>query len=229
MTHALDAPIANVLILAGLFFLAIGVLGKIGAKIEPGTAGRVLSGLLGAVLVVGGLIWHSATDQNLQAAAAHSPPLAGPQKDSAREETREESGRGGSALREPMSGWWHNDNPETKGITRLEIRRSAGLLVVHAWAKCHPEDCYWGSETGAKDGGAIRATWNLGNTRRDLTITPDGKRLRVIVDNSIRIIGNRVNCESILFGKDVHPPVVIGQHQPYALEAGVFAASVTDA
>jgi hypothetical protein len=73
MTHALDAPIANVLILAGLFFLAIGVLGKIGAKIEPGTAGRVLSGLPGAVLVLGGLIWHSATDQNLQAAAAHSP------------------------------------------------------------------------------------------------------------------------------------------------------------
>ena len=49
------APIANILIVAGLVFLGIAVVGKISRRIEPGKTGWVVSGLLGLILMVTGL------------------------------------------------------------------------------------------------------------------------------------------------------------------------------
>lgn len=62
VNHALDAPVANILIVAGLAFLAIGVIGKISGKIEPGTGGRVMAGVLGIALLAYGLNAHSSSD-----------------------------------------------------------------------------------------------------------------------------------------------------------------------
>ena len=41
-----DAPFANMLILAGLTLLGIGVIGKISRKIEPNAVGRGMSAAL---------------------------------------------------------------------------------------------------------------------------------------------------------------------------------------
>jgi hypothetical protein len=60
--HLVDAPLANILILAGIAFLAVGVLGKISGKIEPGNTGRVISGLVGVVLLVYGIYAHGQSD-----------------------------------------------------------------------------------------------------------------------------------------------------------------------
>jgi hypothetical protein len=60
--HLVDAPLANVLILAGIAFLAVGVIGKISGKIEPGNTGRVLSGLVGIALLVYGIYAHGQSD-----------------------------------------------------------------------------------------------------------------------------------------------------------------------
>src|SRR5580658_5734024 len=61
MEHLTDAPVANILILAGIIFLAVGIFGRVGGfigsifgNIEAGKNSRVLAGTLGLLLIVGG-------------------------------------------------------------------------------------------------------------------------------------------------------------------------------
>jgi hypothetical protein len=42
-------------------------------------------------------------------------------------------------------GNWKNVDTNTQGITRIELTKSGGKIFVHAWGKCHPEDCDWGA------------------------------------------------------------------------------------
>ena len=65
MDHLTDAPVANILILAGIIFLAVGLFGRIGGfigsifgNIEAGQNSRVLAGVLGVLLIVGGAWLH---------------------------------------------------------------------------------------------------------------------------------------------------------------------------
>lgn len=80
MDHLADAPIANILILAGVIFLAVGLFGRIGGfigsifgNIEAGKNSRVLAGVLGSVLIVGGVWMHQQSDKS---AASHATPAA---------------------------------------------------------------------------------------------------------------------------------------------------------
>jgi hypothetical protein len=75
LNHLLDAPLANILILSGLFFLGIGAVGKVAGKIEPDKTGRIMSGLLGLVLLIIGLSVHIQNDSsNSNASNRESPP-----------------------------------------------------------------------------------------------------------------------------------------------------------
>jgi hypothetical protein len=51
-----DVPMVRMFVLAGIIFLLIAVLGKIEGKIEPGRIGRIGAAILGAVLILIGLI-----------------------------------------------------------------------------------------------------------------------------------------------------------------------------
>ena len=69
MDHLTDAPAANILILAGVVFLEIAILGKVGGLLAklfgPAKAGlrsRAMAGLLGVALVVGGVELHLISD-----------------------------------------------------------------------------------------------------------------------------------------------------------------------
>ena len=55
------SPVANLLIIAGLGFLGIAVVGNVSGKIQPGTGGRLLSGLMGLCLLAGGLFMYQST------------------------------------------------------------------------------------------------------------------------------------------------------------------------
>ncbi|HWA91328.1 MAG TPA: hypothetical protein VG889_14925 [Rhizomicrobium sp.] len=52
----LGAPVNSVLVVVGLAFLALAVLGKIGDRLDPGPRGRIGAGVLGAILLVLGLL-----------------------------------------------------------------------------------------------------------------------------------------------------------------------------
>jgi hypothetical protein len=56
--HLVDAPLANILIIAGLLFLGIGAVGKVTGKIEPDKMGRMMASLLGLILMTIGLVVH---------------------------------------------------------------------------------------------------------------------------------------------------------------------------
>lgn len=43
-----------------------------------------------------------------------------------------------------FTGNWKNTDPNTGGITTLVITGNANDLRMHAWGKCHPQDCDWG-------------------------------------------------------------------------------------
>jgi hypothetical protein len=62
--HLVDAPLANILIIAGLLFLGVGVVGKVTGKIEPSTMGRLMAGLLGLVLLAAGVVAHIRRDSS---------------------------------------------------------------------------------------------------------------------------------------------------------------------
>lgn len=73
LQHLVDQPIANVIALAGLAFLFVAAVGKITGKIDPDTVGRVLSGVLGLILVPGGLFLHYIQDS--KGAPPQPPPV----------------------------------------------------------------------------------------------------------------------------------------------------------
>jgi hypothetical protein len=83
MDHLTDAPVANILILAGIIFLAVGLFGRIGGfigsifgNIEAGKNSRVLAGILGAVLIVGGGWLHEDSHKSAasgSSSATHAP------------------------------------------------------------------------------------------------------------------------------------------------------------
>ena len=69
MDHLTDAPAANILILAGVVFLAVAILGEVGGLLAklfgPAKAdlrSRAMAGLLGVALVVGGVKLHLISD-----------------------------------------------------------------------------------------------------------------------------------------------------------------------
>ena len=61
-----------------------------------------------------------------------------------------------------FSGTWNNADRATKGVTKLEISVKGSSASVHAWGKCHPQDCDWGSVPARyyKDG-TLRATYRI--------------------------------------------------------------------
>ncbi|HHE32836.1 MAG TPA: hypothetical protein ENL07_09520 [Chlorobaculum parvum] len=44
-----------------------------------------------------------------------------------------------------FTGHWKNIDSNTRGITTLKITGNANALKMHAWGKCHPNDCDWGA------------------------------------------------------------------------------------
>ena len=53
---------------------------------------------------------------------------------------------------ESFAGRWTNTNRATSGITRLVITHAGSHYRVHAWGKCHPRDCDWGTVTAVAYG-----------------------------------------------------------------------------
>ena len=44
-----------------------------------------------------------------------------------------------------LAGKWKNVDSSTNGITTLEIQVHGNKVTIHAWGKCSPTDCDWGT------------------------------------------------------------------------------------
>jgi hypothetical protein len=82
MDHLADAPVANILILAGIIFLAVGIFGRIGGfigsifgNIEAGKNSRVLAGVLGAILIMAGGWLHEESHKSVASNPSPAAPL----------------------------------------------------------------------------------------------------------------------------------------------------------
>jgi len=77
-----------------------------------------------------------------------------------------------------FAGKWTNANRTTKGVTTLDISVKGRTVTIHAWGKCHPKDCDWGT-VGAhydRDG----TLWTIYSTKiaiRSLLFTMKGKTM----------------------------------------------------
>ena len=44
-----------------------------------------------------------------------------------------------------FNGTWINMDSNTRGMTKMEISHQGSAIKLHAWGKCHPQDCDWGT------------------------------------------------------------------------------------
>ena len=74
-------------------------------------------------------------------------------------------------------GAWNNENPDTRGITRVVVRRGEAGIVAHAWGACSPVDCDWGDANVTVWNGIPVAKWEHGFSTHYLQFVPqqDGR------------------------------------------------------
>jgi hypothetical protein len=120
-------------------------------------------------------------------------------------------------------GNWQNVDHNTRGVTRLVIHKSP--LKVHAWGKCHPQDCDWGEvdgyayapnvsasvETSAE---AVTAVFTTGFSNTLMVLRADGaNRLKAEVYTRFTDNSNRSNyTDTYIFQRQLiilPPPVMV--------------------
>jgi hypothetical protein len=78
-----------------------------------------------------------------------------------------------------MSGHWINANSQTSDITKMDVTQKGDQITVHAWGKCVPSDCDWGSQTGLATSGSASITWDQSFVLRKWVLNLDAGRLRL--------------------------------------------------
>lgn len=107
-----------------------------------------------------------------------------------------------------FTGTWTNTDPDTRGITKLEITKQGPVLKMHAWGQCHPEDCDWGtvpaflyapnvSANMMQTGKVMSANYKTGFNETLVIVKPAGKnRLKAETFTRFTDGSNRSNYTS---------------------------------
>jgi len=87
-----------------------------------------------------------------------------------------------------LSGNWTNNDPNTQGITKLNITNKGVDMTVQAFARCppSPNDCNWGTQSGPYQGSPFPVVFVVNGSTESLAISlnnTQGTQLKV-VDNS---------------------------------------------
>jgi len=125
----------------------------------------------------------------------------------------------GCASMDQFAGRWTNADTNTGGMTTLQIGVSGDSADVHAWGKCHPSDCDWGSVSFnafapdvssdlASKAIALMGVFDAGFSETTVIIKPSGSQLSVqsftrFKDNSGRsnYVSNYIFQKSLNFSK----------------------------
>jgi cytochrome c biogenesis protein CcmG/thiol:disulfide interchange protein DsbE len=75
-----------------------------------------------------------------------------------------------------LPGTWVNEH-ETRGITRVSVRKDGVRMIVHAWGSCVPIDCDWGETDVDLWKGLPAAIWKHGfaTSKMQIIPLPDGR------------------------------------------------------
>jgi len=106
-----------------------------------------------------------------------------------------------------FAGDWINVDPNTGGITALSIGVASTSVDVHAWGKCHPTDCDWGtvpafafapdaSSELASQAQALMAIYDSGFSEATVFVKPEGDGLFVQSFTRFKDNSGRSNYES---------------------------------
>jgi hypothetical protein len=159
----------------GAILLLIALLGGgfklFGAEISgtTGRTGRGVAGILGIVFLAFGI--YGSIDSNR---SRRSTPNA----DSSTDNKDAPNVGGRHSLAELLRGIWTSEDVETRGVTKLVVLRKGPDVFVHAWGKCHPQDCDWGEAKATIEENILKVTWYWEGGERDMSIRLDGSRLR---------------------------------------------------
>jgi len=118
-------------------------------------------------------------------------------------------------------GNWKNMDPNTKGITALEIAMAGPkALSVHAWGECQPKDCDWGKVPGypyapnvsanlAATANAVSAIFRTGFSETIVVLHTNGAQLRADVFTRFTDNSNRSNYFAVyMFARSQGAPAL---------------------
>jgi hypothetical protein len=158
-----EMSLDNLFVIAGLAFLAVGVIGKISGRIDPRPRAWAISAMVGVCLILSGVWIHY--EHITQAATGAPPPNLPltPIKEAAAQdatahqpaEDRPASDKHRNVLLSYFEGTWKNTDANTRGLTTLSVRTAGESVWVHAWGACHPSDCDWGEVSGTSFAPAV--------------------------------------------------------------------------
>ncbi len=171
-----DAPISTLLVVAGLLFLLLAVAGRVGNWFDLSTPWeRWISFFLGGLLLASGLAMFATTP---------TPPPNGPIASPTPTATTTSPSPSPQA-EHPFVGLWTNVDVNTRSNTKLAIRREGDQYWIHAWGKCHPEDCNWGEEQLLVTENEGKVTWDQDFVIRKMSLPLDSRDRLQVVTNSI--------------------------------------------
>ncbi len=78
-------------------------------------------------------------------------------------------------------GDWRNVDTNTKGVTRLLIKKQGAQLSMQAWGQCHPTDCDWGTVRAYGYGPNVSANLNATAQAVSAVFKPSHAQTLVIV------------------------------------------------
>ena len=175
----------NLFVIAGLAFLAVGIVGKISGKIDPTPSARAISAVVGLLLICSGLYIHRGHAAGTSGSMHTTDPVP-PIKEVHAADNKHTGATGEHTVGLGyFSGTWKNVDSETRGLTTLNVRTAGNSVWVHAWGRCHPSDCDWGevsatafapgvSADPAVDAQKVTAVFQTSFSNTVLDLTPAG-------------------------------------------------------
>ncbi len=89
-------------------------------------------------------------------------------------------------------GSWKNVNPNTDGVTALDIRLTGAGLRVQAWGQCQPRDCDWGEVTAYAYGSNVSDNLNTAARAVSAVFSASPAETVMLIEP---VVGNRLRAE----------------------------------
>ncbi len=118
------APLATIFVVAGMIFLFVAAVGNISGKVEPGSRGRVISGILGTTFVIIGVLMHLQQTPTIPMSAEKIPAAEKPSQQNT------SSGSPQATIVSPQTTPAESDKPQTLPSSTREDKKSNNEITA---------------------------------------------------------------------------------------------------